>query len=170
MRHLHLRVIGVLRSQPRRDLLGRPVGLELALDHPAKPPTLGQLGPLGSKRPPTCRPIGHQGPIPLPPAVGVHLPTHRRRGAAEGLGDGSDGVTRGQPTGDLLAFFKRKSQFAALTWGRALPAGIGNELAHRHVLPAQLLGNALDRNPSLSHVPDRLALVLAKASPHLHTS
>src|SRR5271165_6248170 len=50
------------------------------------------------------------------------------------------------------------------------PPGIGNELAQRHVLSAQMLGDALDRNPSLSHVPDRLALFLAKASPHLHTS
>ena len=94
--HLHLRAIGVFRSQPRGDLLGRPPGLELALDHPAEPPALGQLGPLGSQRPPTRRPIGHQSPVLLPAAVSVHLPAHRRGRAAQGFGDGTDGVARRQ--------------------------------------------------------------------------
>jgi hypothetical protein len=146
------------------------ISLELALDHPSEPATLGQLGPLGSQRPPTGCPIGHQGPILPPPAVGLHLPTHRRRRPAEGLSDGSDGISRRQPAGDLLAFFERESQFGTLAWGRPLPPSVGNELAQRHVLAAQMPGNALDRNPSLSHIPDRLALFFAKASPHPHTS
>ncbi len=51
--------------------------------------------------------------------------------------------------------------------GRFPPASAMNL---RHVLPAQMLGDALYGYSRLTHVPDRLALFLAKASPHLHTS
>ena len=50
MRHAHLRVIGIARLQPTRDLLRRPAQLQLALDDLAQPRAPGQLGRLGAVR------------------------------------------------------------------------------------------------------------------------
>ena len=41
---------------------------------------------------------------------------------------------------EISSLLERKSQLRALTRGWALPAGVSDELAQRHVLPAQMPG------------------------------
>jgi hypothetical protein len=53
-----------------------------------------------------------------------------------------------------------ESQLGAFSSARAPPSGIGDVLAQRPVLPAQMLGDALHGYSRLTHVPDRLALFL----------
>jgi hypothetical protein len=72
----------------------------------------------------------------------------RRRSAQPGR-DGSDGPPPGQAARDLLALSQPQAQRRALSRRRPGSASISNELAQRHVLPAQVSGDPLDRHPDL---------------------
>src|SRR6266568_2910542 len=87
MRHAHLRVIGIARLQPARDLLRRPAQLQLALNDRTQPRAPAQPGRLGTVRQAKGPPVSGTSPVPACPAVGRHLPAHRRRGTPPPAGD-----------------------------------------------------------------------------------
>ena len=78
VRHPHLRVVGIARRQPTRDLLRRPAQLQLALHH-LRSRGHRPASPASDDAPPQRPPVSGDSPIPASPAVGRHLPTHRRR-------------------------------------------------------------------------------------------
>jgi hypothetical protein len=169
VRHLHLRVVRILLSQPPRDLLGRPQVLELALNNLAEPPTPRELRPLGPQSPTLRSTIGWQGPILRPAPVRVHLPADRRSRTTHPGSDRPDRKTRGKAPRDLLALGHRQPKLTTFPSARTPPTCVSDELPQRRVLPPQMLGDALHGHARLPHIPDRL-LVLLREPNHPNTS
>ncbi len=155
VRHPHLRVVWIRESQPRRDLLGRPARLELSLDYRPEPPAAGELRVFWPKRTSTSATIRDERSIPLPPAVGVHLSAHRRRRPIDPSCDRADRASSSEAAGDLLPLFEREPELRARSLARTMPAGVGDELAERRVLPAEMVGDPLHGHAGLAHLPDR---------------
>ena len=105
MRHLHLRVIGIGLSQPRRDLFRRPPGSELPFHGRAQALTLGELRPLGRRARLRAARSGLDRPV-FPPAVGVHLTADGRGTTALISRQWPGRETGGRDQGDLFTFLR----------------------------------------------------------------
>ena len=101
--HPHLRLVGVILPQLPGDLLGRPAGLEEALDDPAQRSAAGQLGAPRATGAGECPGLGQVGPVAAPAAVAGHLSRDRRRRPTHCPRDTPERFATAQAAADLLA-------------------------------------------------------------------
>ena len=92
----------MLSPQPLRDLLWRPIVIELGRDQPRQLGIASQLAHLQTARPVECRSIGRQRAARITATVASDLPGHPRRGPANTTGDRPRRQARCGPPGNLF--------------------------------------------------------------------
>ena len=147
VRHAHLRVVGILLSQPPRDLLGRPSRLELAFDDAAEPSALGELRSFRSQRPPRAR------DQPATPDTS----SGRRWCSPPGRSSKLTGPSRERSTGatnprpdprDLLSLFERQPKLRPLPRSRTSPAASAMNLRNDEFCRPRCLAMRLTGTPA----------------------
>src|SRR5262249_16737668 len=81
-------------------------------------------------------------------------------------GDQPKRQARSQTPRDLLALRQRQPKLTTLPSTRPPPTPISDELAKRRVPSSQMPRDALDRHPSLAHIPNRLLVLLGEPNHH----
>jgi hypothetical protein len=172
VRHPHSLIVREAVLQPARDLLWRPLLLELPGDQNSQQPIAGQLADL---RPPPARPgplVSRSGPVATPAAMTGDLPAHRRRCPAQ---------TRSNPPHRLAS--RNTARSPPLTHRQRQPAPPPrrrhntpmptDQTADRRALPIKRPSNLTQRltpPPPLPQLPTLLRRILATLphrNPHL---
>ena len=118
VRHVHRRILRIRLTEPAGDLLGRPLLRKLRGHRVTQGRLRRQATPLGSAAARPGHHVGRGRPIPTPPSVPAHLPTHGRRSPAQLTADLSHRRTAGEAAGDGLPFRQREREAGTLACRR----------------------------------------------------
>src|SRR5215831_12865481 len=139
VRHTHALVVRILRLQPARDLLGRPIQTQLTRDYPPQSVVAAEQTRLGTP----CRvpraAISVRSPVAIPPAMSRYLPADRRRSSSKSLRDASNRAPDGNASRDLFALHQAQCQLRSSPRSRRNPTAASGDIVNRRPISAQVV-------------------------------